>query len=121
MFKILYTDYPRGLQTLFIVIVSADKRLRIDSYDLLCLCLCVYPLVNLYIEARTYRRVRTHSCIDVMVSECVRHALAKEVRLSGVCTLRSKWDKITYDSGDSRVFYIRFIPKIAFVDSNNCG
>ncbi len=76
----------RGLQTLFIVIVSADKRQRIDSYDqyLLCLCLCVYSLVHLYIAARTYRRVRTQSCSDVMVSECVRHALAYEVRLSAV-------------------------------------
>jgi hypothetical protein len=47
----------------------------------MCACVCS-SLVHLYIEARTYRRVRTHSCIDVMVSECVRHALANEVRLS---------------------------------------
>jgi hypothetical protein len=83
------------------------------------MCACVYSYSCLYIEARTYRRVLTHSCIDVMVSECVRHALANEVRLSGVCTLRSTWDKITYDSGDSRVFfYKRFIPRIAFIDFN---
>jgi hypothetical protein len=63
-------------------------------------------------------RVRTQSCIDVMVSECVLHALANEVRLSSVCTLRNTLDKITYDSGDSRGFYIRFIPKIAFIDLN---
>jgi hypothetical protein len=82
------------------------------------MCACVYSLVHLYIEARTYRRVRTQSCIDVMVSECVRHALAHEVRLSGVCTLRCTWDKITYDSGDSRGFYIRFTSRIALIDLN---
>jgi hypothetical protein len=78
----------------------------------------VYSLVHLYIEARTYRRVRTQSCIDVMVSECDLHALANEVRLSGVYSAQYMGQDNLRFRGFKGFLYFRFTSRITFVDSN---